>query len=84
MATGYKVLLRLDQHPAFDWPPGASAPLVGDKISGMFNGSLYEAAVISRHWNFDPADAETAVLVVTAETPQPRKSGSASVQPIRM
>lgn len=84
MASGYKVLLRIDKQPAFDWPNAAPAPLVGDEVSGMFEGQLYKANVVTRHWNFDPAEADTAVLVVIAETPVPETRGRASVEPLRI
>lgn len=84
MVTGYKVLLRIDNNEAFDWPTGATTPLVGDVVSGQAGHQLYEAVVIKRHWNFDPSDANTAVLVIHAETPQPPQRGQSSVEPLRI
>jgi hypothetical protein len=87
MDSNYKITLQVDMRPPIEWPSWIPAPVVGDEVTGQFGEQAFAAKVIRRAWGL-ASEAETgkleAVLVVTAETPQPAKPGRASVHQLRI
>lgn len=77
--NNYSAHLLLDGKLKIEWPDGAPTPHVGDQVAGKPGGQHFIASVTARTWTLD-ADTSTVALVITAETPQPAKRGSATVE----
>lgn len=80
--NNYTAHLLLDGKLKIEWPDGAPTPHVGDQVAGRPSGQHFVANVTARTWTLD-ADTPAVALVITVETPEPAKRGSATVIPLR-
>lgn len=77
--NSYTAHLLLDGKVKIAWPEGAPTPQVGDQVAGKPDGQHFVANVTGRAWTIG-VDTTTVALVITAETPQPARRGSATVE----